>query len=84
MRNIFISFGAILSVKIPLDYQTNKHRGFAFVEFQEHSDANEAIFNMNDSEILGSHIKVNFSMPDRAKNSFKPGNFFCLQQFIIV
>lgn len=30
----FIPFGDIVDITIPLDYSTQKHRGFAFVEFE--------------------------------------------------
>ncbi len=30
----FIPFGDIADISIPLDYSTQKHRGFAFVEFE--------------------------------------------------
>ena len=30
----FIPFGDIMDIQIPLDYETEKHRGFAFVEFE--------------------------------------------------
>lgn len=30
----FIPFGDILDIQIPLDYETEQHRGFAFVEFE--------------------------------------------------
>ena len=30
----FIPFGDIVDISIPLDYATQKHRGFAFVEFE--------------------------------------------------
>lgn len=30
----FIPFGDITDIQIPLDYETEKHRGFAFVEFE--------------------------------------------------
>ncbi|MGH0158575.1 UNVERIFIED_CONTAM: hypothetical protein FKN15_069765 [Acipenser sinensis] len=30
----FIPFGDISDIQIPLDYETEKHRGFAFIEFE--------------------------------------------------
>lgn len=42
----FIPFGDVVDVQIPLDYETEKHRGFAFVEFELAEDAAAAIDNM--------------------------------------
>lgn len=42
----FIPFGDIIDVQIPLDYETEKHRGFAFIEFEAAEDAAAAIDNM--------------------------------------
>ena len=35
---------------MPIDYETEKHRGFAFIEFELQEDAQAAIDNMNDGE----------------------------------
>lgn len=42
----FIPFGDVVDVQIPLDYETEKHRGFAFIEFENAEDAAAAIDNM--------------------------------------
>lgn len=42
----FIPFGDVVDVQIPLDYESEKHRGFAFVEFENAEDAAAAIDNM--------------------------------------
>lgn len=42
----FIPFGEIIDVQIPLDYESEKHRGFAFIEFEAAEDAASAIDNM--------------------------------------
>ncbi|GAA49074.1 peptidyl-prolyl isomerase E (cyclophilin E) [Clonorchis sinensis] len=64
LRAAFIPFGDIVSINMPMDYQTGrcqicmthaptelleKHRGFAFIEFEEMEDAMSAIDNMNKS-----------------------------------
>lgn len=42
----FIPFGDLVDIQIPLDYETEKHRGFAFIEFESAEDASAAIDNM--------------------------------------
>ncbi|KAJ8928728.1 hypothetical protein NQ314_018676 [Rhamnusium bicolor] len=63
----FIPFGDIVDVQIPLDYESEKHRGFAFIEFESAEDAAAAIDNMNDSELFGRTIRVNLAKPQRIK-----------------
>ncbi|KAJ9596561.1 hypothetical protein L9F63_012394, partial [Diploptera punctata] len=63
----FIPFGDIMDIQIPLDYETEKHRGFAFVEFESAEDAAAAIDNMNDSELFGRTIRVNLAKPQKIK-----------------
>lgn len=46
LNDAFIPFGDIVDIQIPVDYETQKHRGFAFVEFEAASDASSAIDNM--------------------------------------
>jgi peptidyl-prolyl isomerase E (cyclophilin E) len=36
---------------MPVDYESQKHRGFAFVAYETSEDAFQAVDNMNESEI---------------------------------
>ncbi|XP_048006058.1 peptidyl-prolyl cis-trans isomerase [Leguminivora glycinivorella] len=63
----FVPFGELVDVQIPLDYETEKHRGFAFIEFENAEDALAAIDNMNDSELFGRTVRVNIAAPQRIK-----------------
>ncbi|CAF4830684.1 unnamed protein product [Pieris macdunnoughi] len=63
----FVPFGDLVDVQIPLDYETEKHRGFAFIEFENAEDAAASIDNMNDSELFGRTIRVNVAAPQRIK-----------------
>ncbi|XP_046558481.1 peptidyl-prolyl cis-trans isomerase E-like [Haliotis rubra] len=63
----FLPFGDIVDIQIPLDYETEKHRGFAFVEFELAEDSAAAIDNMNDSELFGRTIRVNLAKPMKIK-----------------
>lgn len=53
-----IPFGDITDVQIPLDYTTQKHRGFGFVEFELPEDAAAAIGNL--SFLFKSAVKYIF------------------------
>ena len=65
--------GDIFEIQLPIDYETQKHRGFAFVEYETAEDAAAAIDNMNDSELFGRAIRVNLARPVRIKEtSSKP------------
>ena len=69
----FVPFGAIQQIDIPLDQATQAHRGFCFVTFNTEEDAGEALFNMNNSELLGRVLKVNVAKPMSIKQgSNKP------------
>uniref|UniRef100_A0A2I3RSI4 Peptidylprolyl isomerase E n=1 Tax=Pan troglodytes TaxID=9598 RepID=A0A2I3RSI4_PANTR len=61
----FIPFGDITDIQIPLDYETEKHRGFAFVEF-ELAELDFQSFQ-NESELFGRTIRVNLAKPMRIK-----------------
>ncbi|NWS52773.1 PPIE isomerase, partial [Chunga burmeisteri] len=60
----FIPFGDITDIQIPLDYETEKHRGFAFIEF-ELAEVSEG--QINESELFGRTIRVNLAKPMRIK-----------------
>lgn len=63
----FVPFGDLVDVNLPIDFATQKHRGFAFVEFESAEDASDAIDNMNEAEIFGRTIKVNIAKPNTLK-----------------
>lgn len=74
LNDAFIPFGDIVEIQIPVDFETQKHRGFAFIEFETGEDAGAAIDNMNDSELCGRTVRVNLAKPQsmRSLNSNKP------------
>jgi len=67
----FIPFGDIINIEIPPDYENQeKHRGFAFIEYELAEDAAAAIDNMNDSELFGKTITVNIARPRKIKEGY--------------
>lgn len=57
----FSELGRIIKVRMVSDLETGKPRGFAFIEFEDPQAALSAIRNMNEYEINGRKIRVNFS-----------------------
>eukprot|EP00041_Stephanoeca_diplocostata_P012810 m.215535 g.215535 ORF g.215535 m.215535 type:complete len:170 (-) comp19101_c0_seq1:1143-1652(-) len=60
---MFVPFGEVVDVQLPLDFETQSHRGFAFVEFELAEDAAAAVDNMHESELYGRTLKVNYARP---------------------
>ena len=73
VRAAFIPFGDIVDVQLPMDFQTEKHRGFAFVEFESAEDATAAIDNMDGAEIYGRTVHVNRAKPAKQGEAGKAG-----------
>lgn len=63
IKQAFIPFGPIKSVNLSWDPITNKHKGFAFIEYDIPEAAQLALEQMNGVMIGGRNIKVesNFS-----------------------
>lgn len=48
-----------------MDYASGKHKGFSFVEYNDAEDANEAIYNLDGSELYGRVLSVNLAQNNR-------------------
>ncbi|XP_036203137.1 polyadenylate-binding protein 4 isoform X4 [Myotis myotis] len=57
LKELFSQFGKTLSVKVMRD-PTGKSKGFGFVSYEKHEDANKAVEEMNGKEISGKVIFV--------------------------
>lgn len=60
LQEVFEKFGSITEIHIPVDRQTGKSRGFAFVTF-ETEEASQAALEMNGQEMNGRTIKVHMA-----------------------
>ena len=61
LRAALVPFGPIKSIDVPMDYSKGKHKGFAFVEYEDPADAAEAIYNMDGAELMGRTLTVNLA-----------------------
>lgn len=58
LKEIFEAIGLVNSAKIIIDRQTNRSRGFGFVEMAEYEDGKQAIEQLNGTKIKGRSIVV--------------------------
>lgn len=79
IRQHFSTVGNLSYVSIPLDRETGKKRGFAFVEFADAEQAQEAIQKLNNQPFKGRPLAVNEarareSSPRPAGGGFRPSS----------
>lgn len=63
LGNLFSQFGQVNSATVLKDKMTGRSRGFGFVEMQNDNEAEEAIKQLNGSDIEGRKIVVNEARP---------------------
>jgi len=63
VRGAFATFGTVESVKMIMDRETGRPRGFAFVTMTESDEAKTAIESLNGSELLGRELRVREATP---------------------
>ena len=63
LRQAFSAFGAVSSVKILMDRETGRSRGFGFVEMPNSSEATTAIAQLNGKDVGGRPLRINEARP---------------------
>ncbi len=63
LKQHFSQAGEVLSVYIPMDRETGRPRGFAFVEMTDDAAADKAISMFDGSDMGGRRIAVNKARP---------------------
>ncbi len=72
LKEFFSSVGLVSSVSLPVERESGKPRGFAFVEFPDHAHAQEAVRRFHNQPFNGRALVVNEA---RARESRPPTNF---------
>lgn len=75
LKGFFTAYGDVSSAKVITDKETNRSRGFGFVEMPNDSEAQAAIAKLNGSIVDGRSISVTIARP-KEKQSFKKSNNF--------
>lgn len=63
LKQIFLEYGEVRIVQLPIDRETGRVRGFAFVEMGTDAQETAAIEALDGAEWLGRELKVNKSRP---------------------
>lgn len=63
LRQAFEEFGTVDSAKVIMDRDTQRSKGFGFVEMPDDSEARDAIAGLNDSDLDGRTIVVKKANP---------------------
>jgi len=61
LKNLFSKFGSVSSAKIIMDRETNKSRGFGFIEMPSEEEGNAALSGMQSKEIEGRLLSVSIA-----------------------
>lgn len=69
LKAFFEQCGTVLSAKVIRDRETNRSKGFGFVEMSTEEEANAAIDILNGKELDGREITVNIARPKENRDS---------------
>lgn len=63
LQKMFEKHGEVVSAKIIMDKYSGRSKGFGFVEMASKDEGEKAIQELNESEVEGRNIRVNFARP---------------------
>ena len=65
LQHLFGQYGEVTKCSMPLDRDTGRKRGFAFVDLSQAADETKAIDDLQDVEWMGRKISVRKAEPRR-------------------
>jgi RNA recognition motif-containing protein len=74
LETAFASYGEVQSARIAMDRDTNRPRGFGFVEMANKDEAEAAIAGLNGKELQGRTLTVNEARPREDRGGRPGGN----------
>ncbi|MDF1654244.1 MAG: RNA-binding protein [Coxiellaceae bacterium] len=58
LQDLFGEFGTISELKLIIDHETNRSKGFGFITYEDNGAAQQACEKMNGTDLGGRQIKV--------------------------
>lgn len=75
IEDVFNEYGRVSRVSLPMDRETGRPRGFAFVEMSGKEDESKAIEALDGAEWMGRTMKVNEAKPRTASAGGGGGSY---------
>lgn len=63
LTEVFAEYGTVKRVSVPVDRETGRVRGFAFVEMEDEAQEDAAIAELDGAEWMGRQLKLNKAKP---------------------
>ncbi|NET51207.1 MAG: RNA-binding protein [Merismopedia sp. SIO2A8] len=63
LQEVFKDYGSVSRVSVPMDRETGRPRGFAFIEMEQEADESSAIEALDGAEWMGREMRVNKANP---------------------
>tara|TARA_R110002124_G_scaffold287281_1_gene472218 strand:- start:10043 stop:10354 length:312 start_codon:yes stop_codon:yes gene_type:complete len=72
LEDFFNKFGAVTEAKLITDFETGRSKGFAFIEFETQSAAQDSLEG-NGQELAGRSLKVSMARENKGKGGSRSG-----------
>ncbi|NJN49194.1 MAG: RNA-binding protein [Alkalinema sp. RL_2_19] len=72
ITEVFSAYGVVKRVQLPMDRETGKPRGFAFIDMSPEVDEDKIIEELNEAEWMGRELKANKAKPKEPQGSARP------------
>jgi len=70
---LFAPFGEVLNCSLPLERDTGRKRGFAFIEMADEATESKAIDGLQGAELMGRPLRINKAEPRGSGGSRRGG-----------
>ena len=67
LEQLFASYGTVVSASVIMDRDTNRSKGFGFVEMENQADGKAAIAELDGTNLQDRTIKVNEAKPRESR-----------------
>ena len=73
LRTLFSDYGAVTDLFLPVDRDTGRPRGFAFVTMDTPTAMQEAINGLNEKDFMGRPLAINEARPKEDRPAYGGG-----------